>query len=85
MSGSSKFVCSFCETSYRTEARLRVHEEDDHTVNKQWLTSSALEFWPRCSRVRRSLIQSSRSSTTCLSRAAVRKGELPIMALPGSF
>ena len=30
MSASSKFACSLCETSYVTEARLRVHEEEDH-------------------------------------------------------
>ena len=30
MSVSSKFACSLCETSYVTEARLRVHEEEDH-------------------------------------------------------
>ena len=30
MSGSSKFVCSLCETSYVTEARLKVHEEVEH-------------------------------------------------------
>ena len=30
MSSSSKFACSFCETSYESEAILRVHEEAEH-------------------------------------------------------
>ena len=30
MSSSSKFACSLCETSYVSEARLKVHEEEDH-------------------------------------------------------
>ena len=30
MSDSSQFACCLCESSYVTEARLRVHEEEDH-------------------------------------------------------
>ena len=30
MSVSPKFVCSLCETSYVSEARLKVHEEAEH-------------------------------------------------------
>ena len=30
MSGSPKFVCSLCETSHVSEARLKVHEEAEH-------------------------------------------------------
>ena len=30
MSDSAQFACCLCETSYGTEARLRVHEEEDH-------------------------------------------------------
>ena len=29
-SGSGQFACFLCETSYGSEARLRVHEEADH-------------------------------------------------------
>ena len=31
MSSNSKFACSLCETSYGSEARLKVHEEEEHT------------------------------------------------------
>ena len=30
MSSSSKFACSLCENSYVSEARLKVHEEEEH-------------------------------------------------------
>ena len=30
MSSRFKFACSFCETSYESEAILRVHEEAEH-------------------------------------------------------
>ena len=30
MSSSSKFACSLCERSYESEARLAVHEKEDH-------------------------------------------------------
>ena len=48
MSSNSKFACFLCETSYGSEARLKVHKDEEH-AGEMFLClacTKAVSFFP---------------------------------------